>query len=595
MDLYCDGLIDTVSGGNGSGDIGATGSEGPSQAWPNSSVWKPYPISKKSATPPTASNAADYYIGKIKPTPSTFNGLSFDRADLRTFWISNTSAHYMPNQQADQAMPMAVLTESSPYKTNLKVSTTLLGGNAVPDNAYYCLDSPLRMVRERAGFKTPTTSGLHPVWTILTSPPDIVDGSIQRFLQMRCVVVGAAHTDSDGDCLGDAFESSNLTNMTNPDFDGDLLPDGLEKAAGTCPILVDPDNDGATDFVELFQFTRPGAGSNGCEDGSLVPCTAPVAAFNTSNDTDCDGFKDRQYDLLGFTVAAQYDTSGGSDNCPSIANTDQLNTDARPYQNSDTAFSDVTNPAQDIYGDACDADADNDLLPNVAEAQLRVLAADPGTGNQWCIPMDQNGPGNELQPLESDTDGDGLLDGIECLMNADPTDALSIIAAAGGLDPDLDLLFAPNVSNELAETFFRTQGIALRVGRLDDIDGDGLAGPADRFSDADGDLKDGVEVRFHQTRPTDVDSDADGCPDLHELADVVGSDRKVNSGDLGFVASKFGDAIDNVSGQYFMTHWNADVNKDGTVNSGDQGVVTAFFSKLCSAQQQARTVTNVVK
>jgi Bacterial TSP3 repeat len=82
----------------------------------------------------------------------------------------------------------------------------------------------------------------------------------------------------------------------------------------------------------------------------------------------------------------------GLDNCPAVANLDQLDTDA------------------DLAGNACDADDDDDGL-------LDTVETDTGT---------YVGPGDTgTDPLLADTDGDGFSDGNEVSVGTDPTDPAS--------------------------------------------------------------------------------------------------------------------------------------------------------------------------
>lgn len=109
-------------------------------------------------------------------------------------------------------------------------------------------------------------------------------------------------------------------------------------------------------------------------------------------DTDGDGIND------------------AADNCPSVPNGDQANHDGNlidlaPYSR---LFNDTTVARSDNTGDACDTDADNDGLPNSMEATPPCLSS-----------------ANATDPLKADTDGDGVLDGAECALGYDPSDSAS--------------------------------------------------------------------------------------------------------------------------------------------------------------------------
>jgi hypothetical protein len=203
------------------------------------------------------------------------------------------------------------------------------------------------------------------------------------------------------------------------------------------------------------------------------------------------------------------------DNCPSIANADQLNDDRNFTDNSPpyvSAVDDRTRPNSDGNGNLCDPDDDNDGLADAVEVLAVPCPAASGS----------------TDPTRIDSDGDGFVDGIECAFGADPV----------------------NTSSKPAF------GVC---GATTDNDGDKIS--------------DRVETCFYNTDPDNIDTDGDrlvdGAKDGCEVASVNG-DRVVNSGDQGMLASGISQTV--------VYHANVDINKDGILNSGDQGLMASFIS-----------------
>lgn len=171
--------------------------------------------------------------------------------------------------------------------------------------------------------------------------------------------------DTDGDTVGDngdncpAVANTSQTNTDGAvdggdacdlDDDNDGVADVDEPALGTDPLIADSDSDGVNDGSDAFPT-----------DGSET--------------TDTDG------DSLG----------DNGDNCPTVANTDQTNTDG----------------AAD-GGDACDADDDNDGLSDIDESikGTNPLLAD--TDSDTVGDATDNCPVNaNSDQADADTDGIG--------------------------------------------------------------------------------------------------------------------------------------------------------------------------------------------
>ena len=178
-------------------------------------------------------------------------------------------------------------------------------------------------------------------------------------------------------------------------------------------------------------------------------------------------------------------TDTNYDNCTTVYNPDQLNSDGNFIDNSppwSVSQDDDTFVRSDDDGDACDGDADSDARLD----QFESLGCN-GSG-----PMD---------PADADTDDDLFLDGAECALLTDP--------ASSSSKPTAD---------------------ACRA----------WTGAATTSTDTDADhIPDWLEFCKHRTDWTSADHDGDaavdGMDDGCEVASVNG-DRTVNIGDKGMVA-----------------------------------------------------------
>jgi len=271
-------------------------------------------------------------------------------------------------------------------------------------------------------------------------------------------------------------------------------------------LAVDPDgdvdNDGVLDGYEKWYFgsTSPSATDDADFDGLNLLAEYLQGLDPTNPDTDGDGYKDK--------AANTYQNASSSmDNCPNAFNPDQLNSDGQRRPNGEAIPGDwASNPAQDKRGNACDADSDNDGLPNGKE-------------------FDDHCPWR----LVADSDGDRMLDGYEVSVGKDPCSAAIKPVCSGSLDTDGD-----GFSDCVEHGGYNTCAFA----------GDTAPG--------------------YTTCTDPVDSDGDGCADWIEMVDVNGS-RAANTVDvLAFaqrgMAGGPGDAI----GDKIL-----DLNKNGSVNSVD--------------------------
>lgn len=209
----------------------------------------------------------------------------------------------------------------------------------------------------------------------------VVDGSD------NCALAGTSSTQEDVD-------SDGVGDICDDDADNDGLANGVEETHGTNPLKTDTDEDGLNDKVEVDKNTNP-----------------------QSPDSDGDGSSDAQ-DFFPLDASEQQDDDidglgNNQDLCPSMADASNLNTDG------------------DALGNVCDADDDNDGVPDELEngvAGMNSLARDSdgdGLVDQWgsihpanlsagdaadlCPTLTRTADNQADHDFDSDGDGFGLL------------------------------------------------------------------------------------------------------------------------------------------------------------------------------------------
>jgi hypothetical protein len=328
--------------------------------------------------------------------------------------------------------------------------------------------------------------------------------------------------------------ASQTTYPINMDHDCDGLPDGVEVAFGSNPMVADTDGDGANDYMEMFDFTSP-----------------------VNQDTDADGFLDKPANVFGDN------TDHSMDNCPTVANADQKNTDGKHRAVGSTIpAGKASNPNKDKIGDACDPDNDNDGLPDTVENVMGTRASDAGG----------------LQPSgypAYDTNGNHCVDGSEVLLGGNPLGTAKCpgsltlaqekffrachwnLPALGAYGGAWDAKYSTNADR--TELDPDNDGIACQTtgGAVGDKDND--SGPS-----ALPDVPDITEIEGYNTNPANKDTDGDGCEDYVQINDVNGSGA-VDTTDLLIVAKRLGGTTPaNATSDEVI-----DVNKDDTISSSD--------------------------
>ncbi|MBI5016377.1 MAG: hypothetical protein HZB55_12930 [Deltaproteobacteria bacterium] len=260
--------------------------------------------------------------------------------------------------------------------------------------------------------------------------------------------------DVDGDGLSWLQEYQNRTSPLNPDTDGDGLTDGDEVLVyGTNPTNGNTDGD---HFADAWEVQYAAYGTNPTNSGLPVQL----------QDVDSDGLNwVQEYDNGTNPVSTDTDGDGWFDGV-------------------EVAYKPNTDPTNAAVPAA--ADADGDGLDWNQEYQYGTNPLNPDTDD------DGLSDGQEVlvlgtNPLDNDTDDDGFPDAWELTYGTDPNSAASPVASQ-------------------------------------DVDGDGLnwqqeyvrgTNPLDTDTDGD-DLSDGQEVA-RGTDPLNPDSDGDGLPDGWEV------------------------------------------------------------------------------
>lgn len=335
----------------------------------------------------------------------------------------------------------------------------------------------------------------------------------------------------DNDGLTNLEEFTRGTDPNEADVDMDLLNDGEEIAIGTNPLIADTDMDGLNDGDEVNGTLNP---YHVGHSPGTPPGGAPGAPTDPLDfDGDFDGVSDfeeldnsngsvsdpNNFDTDGDTLEDGYEIDNGLDPTdPTGDNGPSGDLDKDNLSNADEQLEGTRPDDPDSDGDGInDGDEVNGTL-NPYQVGHTPGTAPGGAPGEPTNPLDRDtdfdglddfaeidgSNGSVSDPNNFDTDDDGLEDGYEVFNGLDPTDATGNNGLNG--DPDNDGL---TNFDEQAET---------TDPQNPDTDGDGL-NDGDEVTGALNPWFGGTSgpLPGEATDPLDADSDSDGVDDLDEI------------------------------------------------------------------------------
>lgn len=254
----------------------------------------------------------------------------------------------------------------------------------------------------------------------------------------------------------------------NNDCDGDGISNLIEFLIGLRVDLKDSDEDGVNDAEDVFPLDPEESADQDIDFIGDNTDNCPTVANSDQTDVDqdkigdaCDPLNDLDKDGDGIADL--------SDNCPIVSNADQ---------------SDLDN---DGIGDACDGDMDGDELKNDEENSkgkdgVITDQKNPDTDGDGILDGNDNCP-KVANYDQQDGDGDGFGDACDCAPNdktihptaADDPDSTGIDSNCDGIDGDREKAILVTNTNELVQALAeaKEKGKDIYVGagtyRVDDI------------------------------------------------------------------------------------------------------------------------------
>ncbi len=344
-------------------------------------------------------------------------------------------------------------------------------------------------------------------------------------------------SDCDGDGVTNGDEIVGVDPMTQGDETNPLDECDFNVSQITLPISssADCDGDGVTNADEITDGTDP---FNPCEYNTVSVSVAQSSVWNT---LDCDGDGVINVDEINGIDGDSLTTNDNTDpNDPCSYNagqitvvvTSQADCDGDGVTNADEIAdgTDPFNPCDLVLASQTvvpstvwyETDCDNDGLTNEEE----VSGIDNGT-------TPDNPNGNITDPLNPDTDGDGVTDGTEGTDNTNPNDPCEYLVGSVTLPQGGDWLTSDcdgdGVSNgqEITDSTDVSNPCDLIVANQDvtpdttwlnnDCDNDGLTNGEETTGVDDPNTPDNPNGNI--TDPLNPDTDGDGVTDGVESVD----------------------------------------------------------------------------
>ncbi|MGC4093037.1 MAG: Ig-like domain-containing protein [Polyangiaceae bacterium] len=394
----------------------------------------------------------------------------------------------------DTAPPNTTILTNPGATTTDTTGDFTFGSSETPSTFECSIDSGTFAACTATFATTPLAVGPHTISVRAKDAAGNVDPSPATFTW----TVTAPVVDTDGDGLSDGDEGTLGTDPRDADTDDDGILDGAEPSPGT-----DTDGDG------LINARDPDSDNDGILDGTETGVTTPSSATDTTK-----GHFVPDADPTTTTNPLDPDTDHGGvrDGSEDPNHNGKIDTGERNPNNP----ADDTTPVVDTDGDGLSDDEERKIGTNPMDADSDDDGLLDGAEPNPSVDTDHDGL---INPLDPDSDDDGLFDGTEAGKDCSNKDTL---VTRGLCRADADG-GATVTSSIVADT----DGGGVKDGSEDaNLDGAKGANETDPTAghgaddrnvvDTDGDgLSDGTEGTLG-SNPRDADSDDDGVLDGDE-------------------------------------------------------------------------------